>query len=1264
MPKEKDDKYSLPDDYDEFKIPGDDDSKINIEDDDSIEVTSVESKEDNTPSKPVVFGEGREKIEIEDTSEGAIPGELKQTAKENEKEEEEEEETTETLYKDKLTGLLNRRYYRKEIENIITESHENNQPISLALIDIDDFREINKDSNKKTGDNIIKNLGKILIQNFTEGNIPIRYAGDEFIILFSGKNKEDIKQELESLIETSREQLKKNLETETSREITISIGVSSFPVNALDADNLFKRADEALYEAKKQGKDRIVFYPDKGKLIAITKVKNILPKIELIGHDDVLTNIKNSMFNEDKNKVKFPIIYGESGFGKTKILNEIESICGEQNIWALFCKGYSGWGNKPYKSILHGLNRIFYDNPELLGELIPKLSKLQKQVLEKHLPIIKDSSDEELEEIPEDLKLAFFNSLNKILIHFINTKGLVILLDDIQWVDTASLELCDALYAEFKETNLWLAGSVLKTKQGIDQDWGNIINYFVNMNNRQMIKEIPLEPLDENATEKFIKAIFPNIKAPKNFFPSLFAKTKGNPLFIRETLSNLVQREVVKYANGNWIVPQFGEDDISFTLESTIISRINNLNPETIDILRKAVIIGNEFDVTILSELMEMSESQVLESIEEARNAQLIEEVKGSEGMYAFIHPITRNLLYDEVDHNKKRKLHEQVISIQKKLYMDNIDDILGTLAYHYSRAGVWDKCAEATKKLEKMYLDAYIPKSVLSDIQRRIRTTTIAKENPLSENDLRRALQVSRLLKIGLQNVRFYPKDNANVVNAIEHLFQELNYFFEHTEAFTLSVIEDIILINGQEPSPDDMRIAPFDEMKELYTSFGLEGLVFIRDMKREELESFLILLTQDPEEVRKDWDGYLSKYNIKHIMPDRKFYIAVGDRRLALEAKKKEKLDVTDFSSTRQQTTEAGSTATIPEGEIDKFAEILEQFRIESARIQEAARASGISDEYLAKLDNILKQAPTVERSFSIEDEDIPPEIAPPQPTDTAPPPEEGLSLLDELGQDVDLLISELKNPNEIQKAKAVQELINKGEEAVEPLHNFIIKENSLRERRLAALIINRLGNEAVDNFISLINPTLETEHLIRIIEIMPLLKNKSQLLKKIHELTLLEDTKIQEATFNLIKNVDVDGTDQLLLDFLRSDNKKLIAKAIKTLGEKKAFYAIPYLMEVVKKRWIWEKEPEVNLQKDTILAIANIQSNTVVDDLINLFKKELPFMLKRNKNDIIRIAICWALGEIGSPKAYSTLKKAMEDRNLFIRQIARGSIEKLTK
>lgn len=151
---------------------------------------------------------------------------------------------------DGLTGLANRRSFEKALDREISRSSRNGEPVTLMMVDVDHFKSFNDTHGHQAGDEILRLLGKALTQSCRDFDTPARYGGEEFaIILPSCSSGESLKvgERLRHLVS----------EMEAVAPVTASGGVATYPTHAGDAESLIKAADEALYEAKRAGRDRI-----------------------------------------------------------------------------------------------------------------------------------------------------------------------------------------------------------------------------------------------------------------------------------------------------------------------------------------------------------------------------------------------------------------------------------------------------------------------------------------------------------------------------------------------------------------------------------------------------------------------------------------------------------------------------------------------------------------------------------------------------------------------------------------------------------------------------------------------------------------------------------------------------------------------------------------------------------------------------------------------------------------------------------------------
>jgi diguanylate cyclase (GGDEF)-like protein len=161
-------------------------------------------------------------------------------------------------FKDEVTGLYNRRFFSIRLEEEVSRYRRFNHPVSVVLLDLDAFKAVNDDLGHGAGDETLRAMAEILLKQSRGINVICRYGGDEFAVL---------------LVETSKggarlyaDRIRYVLSTWTfahGRRVTASFGIASLPEDvAPAAEELIRAADEALYAAKRAGKNRVSVHED------------------------------------------------------------------------------------------------------------------------------------------------------------------------------------------------------------------------------------------------------------------------------------------------------------------------------------------------------------------------------------------------------------------------------------------------------------------------------------------------------------------------------------------------------------------------------------------------------------------------------------------------------------------------------------------------------------------------------------------------------------------------------------------------------------------------------------------------------------------------------------------------------------------------------------------------------------------------------------------------------------------------------------------
>lgn len=156
---------------------------------------------------------------------------------------------TDIAIKDDLTELYNRDVLNVFLEKIFESSFRDNKTFCFVMLDIDNFKIINDVHGHQIGDEILKNISKIILSNIRKMDIAFRYGGDEMSIIFPNANK----YQAFKIMENIRVEIRKYYEEDL--EVTVSVGISE-NTKFLEFEEIIENADKKLYEAKKRGRNK------------------------------------------------------------------------------------------------------------------------------------------------------------------------------------------------------------------------------------------------------------------------------------------------------------------------------------------------------------------------------------------------------------------------------------------------------------------------------------------------------------------------------------------------------------------------------------------------------------------------------------------------------------------------------------------------------------------------------------------------------------------------------------------------------------------------------------------------------------------------------------------------------------------------------------------------------------------------------------------------------------------------------------------------
>lgn len=376
-------------------------------------------------------------------------------------------------------------------------------------------------------------------------------------------------------------------------------------------------------------------------------------------------------------------IAGEHGIGKTRIAQEAAVYAELRGTGVLWGRCYEEGGTPPYWPWVQAITSLIRDSGSdplhgqtgsimaNISEVIPDLRDLVPD-LEAPPPL--DS--------PEQARFRLFDSIARFLRTAADQRPLVLLLDDLHWADDASLALLRFVTREISNSRL----TILLTFLDVDLTPQHPLSQTLGAMSEQPLLHMRLSGLSAEDVRRFIEVASGTIP-PAKLVDSVQAQVEGNPLFLTEVVRLLVQEgqltEEALNTRERWTI------SLPEGARGLIGRRLAQMSKMCIEALTPASIMGREFSVVQLEALLpHLTEDELLDVLEEARAARLIEEVPSEPDKYRFTHALVQRTLGDQISAPRRRRLHERIATLLEKVYEAELEAHSAELAYHFREAG------------------------------------------------------------------------------------------------------------------------------------------------------------------------------------------------------------------------------------------------------------------------------------------------------------------------------------------------------------------------------------------------------------------------------------------------------------------------------------------------------------------------------------------------------------------------------------------------
>jgi class 3 adenylate cyclase/tetratricopeptide (TPR) repeat protein len=385
-------------------------------------------------------------------------------------------------------------------------------------------------------------------------------------------------------------------------------------------------------------------------------------------------------------------IVGEPGVGKSRLLYEFRrSLEGERVTWLEgHCVAYGQ--ATPYLPLIEILRANFQieeeDNPLQLQEKLRQGLRQLDLNLDATLPFLGDlfglpSAGEHLKYLdPKDKRQKTFETIRALTVAGSQRQPLVVIVEDLHWIDRTSED-----YLAFLIESLPAMPVLLLTthRPGYTVRWADKTYYT----------QIALGLLTEGETQTMLARLLESPELPRELLQIVREKAEGNPLFIEEVTTSLLERGLVVRSTGGLRGTRDAEVEIPGTIQDIIRARIDRLEEPVKRTVQTAAVIGREFGLRLLTCVSEMAE-EVEGYLDTLKHLELIHEKRFfPELEYIFKHAVTQDVAYQSLLAHRRRELHGAIGRAIEDLYADRLEEQAAILAYHYARSARQDKAIE-----------------------------------------------------------------------------------------------------------------------------------------------------------------------------------------------------------------------------------------------------------------------------------------------------------------------------------------------------------------------------------------------------------------------------------------------------------------------------------------------------------------------------------------------------------------------------------------
>jgi predicted ATPase len=409
-----------------------------------------------------------------------------------------------------------------------------------------------------------------------------------------------------------------------------------------------------------------------------------------VGREAELTAVRQALEQAGAGHGQVVAVVGEAGVGKSRLVYECVHTHHTQGWRVLESASVSYGKATPYFPVVDLLKRYVHvedaDEPRTVRARVTGQVLTLDETLQETIPALlwlldalpDDSPFLQLD--PPQRRQRALTALKRVLLRESQVQPLLLVFEDLHWIDAETQALLDTLVESLPTTRLLL---LVNYRPEYQHGWGSKTYYT-------QVRLDPLLPVSADALLQALLGDDPSLAALKRL---LIARTEGNPFFLEESMRALVETRVLAGEPGAYrLMRPLPDIAVPATVQAVLAARIDRLPPDTKRLLQTAAVIGTEVPFPLLQTVADMVPETLHRSLAQLQGAEFLYETHlFPERVHTFKHALTQNVAYQSLLTSTRQQVHRQIAQAVETLFPETVETQPERLAHHYTAAALYE---------------------------------------------------------------------------------------------------------------------------------------------------------------------------------------------------------------------------------------------------------------------------------------------------------------------------------------------------------------------------------------------------------------------------------------------------------------------------------------------------------------------------------------------------------------------------------------------